>query len=165
MSYVDYQPLDNNLLSTNNFKLVFSDFPKMEYFVQEFSFPNTSLSDLSQPSPYKGIPIAGNQINYGNVEFTFTVSEDLKNYIEVYNWLVKSGTPKTGNEYQDVKDLKDCTLFITSNNKNPILKINFSGIFPISLSGFSLNVTNAEFTPVTASAEFTFNTLSFDRHV
>lgn len=165
MSYKDYQPADNNILSTNNFKVVFSDFPNMEYFVQEFSFPSTSLGILEQPTPFKGIPTPGNQLTYGTLSFTFSVSEDLTNYLEVYNWIIKSGTPSKYEEYQDAKDLRDCTLTITSNNKNPILNIKFEGVFPTELSGFDMSVTNTEYTPVTARAEFNFNTISFDTDV
>ena len=165
MSYADYQPLDNNTLSTNNFKLVFSDFPKMEYFVQEFTFPSTSLTTLEQPTPFKNIPTPGNQLNYDTLSFTFSVSEDLLNYIEVYNWMVKSGTPNNYKQYENAKDIRNCTLMITSNNKNPILNIVFEGAFPVNLSGFNMSVTNTEHTPVTATAEFAFNTVSFDRHL
>lgn len=165
MSYKDYQPTDNNILSTNNFKLVFSDFPNMEYFVQEFTFPSTTLQILEQPSRYKSIPVPGNQLTYEQLSFTFSVSEDLSNYLEVYDWLVKSGTPSTGKEYQDAKDLRDCSLLITSNNKNPILVVKFTGAFPTYLSGFQMSTTNTEYVPVTATANFSFNTVSFDRHV
>lgn len=165
MSYVDYQPLDNNLLSTNNFKLVFSDFPKMEYFVQEFTFPSTTITTLEQPTPFKSVPVPGNQITYDTLTFTFSVSEDLSNYIEVYNWMIKSGTPNNYKQYENAKDIRNCTLMITSNNKNPILNIVFEGAFPINLSGFSMSVTNTEYTSVTATAEFAFNTVSFDKHL
>ena len=37
MSYKDYQPADNNILSTNNFKVVFS-ISLNEHFIQEFTF-------------------------------------------------------------------------------------------------------------------------------
>lgn len=162
MSYVNYQPLDNNLLSTNNFKLVFDEFPKMEYFVQRFTFPRVNVEPSSHPSPFKSIPTPGNQISYESITFTFTISEDLSNYLEIYRWMIKTGTPNSHKEYQNVKDIKDCNLIITSNNKNPILTVKFKDVFPIALSGFELDVTNTEFTPVSATAEFVFNTLSFD---
>lgn len=165
MSYIDLQPKDNNILSSDNFHLVFSDFPKMEYFVQSFSFPSISIQLLEQPSPFKNIPVPGNQVTYETMTMTFSVSEDLSNYLEVYDWIIKSGTPVSGEQYQNVKDLRDCTLMITTNNKNPILKINFTGVFPTNLSGFDLSVTNTEQLPVTATATFTFNTISFDRHI
>lgn len=165
MSYKDYQPADNNILSTNNFKLVFSDFPKMEYFIQEFTFPSTTLQTLEQPSRYKSIPIPGNQLTYDALSFTFSVSEDMSNYLEVYDWLVKSGTPNTGKEYQDAKDLRDCTLMVTTNNKNPILNIKFHGAFPTFLSGFQMNTTNTEYVPVTATATFAFASISFDTDI
>lgn len=165
MSYKNYQPTDNNILSTNNFKLVFSDFPNMEYFVQEFTFPSTTLNILEQPTPFKGIPTPGNQLTYDSLSFTFSVSEDLTNYLEVYDWIIKSGTPSDYREYQDAKDLRDCTLTITSNNKNPILNIKFEGVFPTFLSGFQLSVTNTDQLPVTATANFSFNTVSFDTNI
>lgn len=164
MSYIDRQPIDRNFLSKDNFRAIFSNFPKMEYFIQSFEFPGVNVPPLKQPSYLKGIDVHGSLIEYDDLSITFAINEDFSNYREIYNWLSKTGTPQKLEEFESPDALDHCTLMITSNNKNTILKVRFDKIFPIALSSFTLDTTS-EHNIVTATATFKFNTLTFDQNI
>ena len=164
MSYIDRQPVDRNFLSKDNFTAVFSNFPNMEYFIQSFEFPGVSVPSLNQPSYLKGVDIHGTQIEYDDLSVTFAINEDFSNYREIYNWLVKTGTPQKLEEHQSPDDLDHCTLMITSNNKNTILKVRFDKIFPTGLSSFTFDTTT-DHDIVIATATFKFNSMTFDANI
>lgn len=164
MSYIDRQPIDRNFLSKDNFRAVFSNFPKMEYFIQSFEFPGVNVAPLKQPSYLKGIDVHGSLIEYDDLSITFAINEDFSNYREIYSWLVKTGTPKKLEDFQSPDDLDHCTLMITSNNKNTILKVRFDKIFPTALSSFTFDTTS-EHNIISATATFKFNTMTFDQNI
>ncbi len=164
MSYIYSQPIDRNFLSKDNFRAVFSNFPKMEYFIQSFEFPGVNVAPLKQPSYLKGIDIHGSLIEYDDLSITFAINEDFSNYREIYNWLVKTGTPQKLEEYQSPDDLDHCTLMVTSNNKNTILKVRFDKLFPTALSSFTFDTTS-EHSIISATATFKFNTMTFDQNI
>ena len=39
------------------------------------------------PTPYKSMPILGDQLTFGNLSVSFIVDEDLGNWRECFDWL------------------------------------------------------------------------------
>ena len=164
MSYTDRQPTDRNLLAKDNFRAVFSNFPKMEYFIQSFEFPGVNVPPLKQPSYLKGVDVHGSLIEYDDLSVTFAINENFSNYREIYDWLVKTGTPQNLKQFEKPDKLENCTLMITSNNKNTTLKVRFDKIFPIALSSVTFD-TISEHEIISATATFKFNSMTFDSKI
>ena len=98
-----------------------------------------------------GNPMAENLLKAGKKIKVFDVSKEM---------LAKAKEKNL----ETTDNLDHCTLMITSNNKNTILKVRFDKIFPIALSSFTLDTTS-EHNIVTATATFKFNSMTFDANI
>ena len=113
------------------------------------------------------IPVEGN-ISYGNLNLEFIVDEDLRNYMEIHNWLRALGTPQDMKERRDwyntyakgsaEKDARfsDATLQVLNNNNIVNFDVVFKNLFPVSLSTIPFDVTGSDNEFFTASATFEY---------
>ena len=144
--------INKNFLSPVGFQLKLSSdkYENIEYFCTSVSLPDLSLAE--SPTPYKGsnLAMSGDRLNFSNLEVTFNVTENMENYLEIYNWLhdiVSLGESKI-----------DGTLLILSSHNNTTKEILFRDLFPISLSAleFSTQQTEIEYLQATASFKYTY---------
>ena len=49
----------------------------------------------------KDIEVPGDKLQYGDLVIQFLVDEDMKNYLEIYKWLMALGYPDTVNQTFD----------------------------------------------------------------
>ena len=148
------------------------------------NIPDITLSDVVIPTPFKPIPVMGQNLTYSNLSITFIVDEFLENYRELHEWLTGIGFPKDRKQFKDfrsntsntgststtpVQDVgkvgkavpdsamfSDATLTILSNKNNPIVEVRFSNMYPVSLGAleFSQQATDVEY--LTVQADFTY---------
>ena len=90
----DSQPTNLNQLNVVSFDVSFSRLPAVQYFCQRISLPTIVLGETNEPSPFLNLPLEGDTLTYEALSLSFIVDEDLKNYIEVYNWLTALGFPR-----------------------------------------------------------------------
>tara|TARA_Y100000992_G_C21123025_1_gene422835 strand:+ start:113 stop:691 length:579 start_codon:yes stop_codon:yes gene_type:complete len=184
MVAISRQPTKLDYLSPTQFKLNIVQLPKVEFFVQSANIPEIALSDAVIPTPFKTIPVMGQNLTYGNMSVTFVVDEFLENYRELHEWLTAIGFPKSREQFKkfrtqtsntpsetttpkvdvgsvgktvpDSAMFSDATLTILSNKNNPIVEVRFSDIYPVSLGAleFTQGATDVEYT--TVSADFTY---------
>ena len=122
------QLTNKNFLSPIGFLFVLEKATKTSFLCQKAEIPDLTLGQVSIPT--RGmvpIPIDGN-IQYGNLNLEFIVDEDLRNYMEIHNWLRALGTPQDMKERRDwyntyakgsaEKDARfsDATLQVLNNN-------------------------------------------------
>ena len=81
------------------------------------------------------------------------VDEYLKNWQEVYEWMV-SDPSKTS-----------CVLTVLSSSMNATLEIHFDGIFPTNLSEIAFDSTTTDPTYVTGTITFQFSSYTIKRLV
>ncbi len=150
MSYTswDKQISNKSFLSPTGFKFSLAKKPKIDFFCDSASIPGINLGVAMQPTYLKNIPIPGDVLSYDDLALSFNVDEDMENYLEVYNWLIQFGFPKDAGQYQKllnedenspgkqtaISGMSDGSLIIYNNNYNPIIKVNFKSLFPVSLS-------------------------------
>jgi len=170
--------------SPTQFRFVIHQLPKVEFFTTAANIPDLSLGEMVIPTPYKSMPILGDQITFGNLSTSFIVDEELQNYRQIHNWLIGIGFPKSKQQYIDFRRsgsntpqagdggntdigkvgtptadrhfFSDATLTILSNKNNPLMEVRFSDLFPVSLSGldYNQNVTDVEY--LTATIDFRY---------
>ena len=99
MVAISRQPTKLDYLSPTQFKLNIVQLPKVEFFVQSANIPDISLSDAVIPTPFKTIPVMGQNLTYGNMSVTFVVDEFLENYRELHDWLTAIGFPKSREQF------------------------------------------------------------------
>lgn len=158
--------MNKNMLSPVGFSFHIKKLPELNFFVQSITMPGVQLPVFDQPTPFKAIPRYGDRLQYGELVVTFKVNEDLGNYIEIYDWLKGLGFPDDFDQYKDLaadnKQLtgdgieSDAYLMIMSSAMNPIVRIDFEDVFPISLGDFSMDSrdTGIEYIETTATFKF-----------
>ena len=168
--------------SPTQFKFGIHQLPKVEFFTVSANVPSISAGVVTQPTPFKDIPIVGEKLTYENLSITFQIDEYLENYISLHNWMKGIGFPTDREEFRTFRDVtsitpasgktpptdlvgkavpdralySDAYLMILSNKNNPIVEVNFQNIFPISLSALEFTQTVTDIEYMTATAEFAY---------
>jgi len=167
MTQIDYMTANKNFLSPLGFKFQIKKLPNVNFFIQKVNIPGLQMGATPEaPNPFVAIPYSGEHLLYNEFRITFKVDEDMKNFLEVHNWLRGLGFPESQDEYSRIKEedrmlgggLKsDASLIITTNGKSPNLECVFEDVFPISLSDLDFNTTDetVDYIEVTATFRYT----------
>lgn len=166
--------LELNHLNINSFILEVSRIPDLKFSVQEVTFPDVSLPEVQQQTPFQVINHVGDHLIQNDLSFTFIVDERMNNYRVIYHWMRALSYPDCYEEFADfvkgvtpkgmvpamggerVQQFSDVSITMLSNHKNPILRYHLRDAFPINLSGFSVSVTDGDTVPVTATCSMKF---------
>ena len=182
MASVKRQPDKLDYASPTQFRFGIHQLPKVEFFSTAANIPALALSDVIVPTPFKSIPMMGDQLTYDNLSVSFIVDEYLENYLSIHEWMTAIGFPKNRTQFSqfksntsntpstassssnDIGDVQkptsvnalfsDATLTILSNKNNPIVNVFFRDLYPIAMTGLSYNqgATDVEY----LTAEITF---------
>ena len=183
-SPISRQPTVLDYSSPTQFKFNIHQLPKVEFFTTAANIPEINLGELVIPTPFKSIPILGDQLTFGNLIVSFIVDEELQNYQQIHNWMVGIGFPKSKQQFVDFRRsgsnlpgagdggntdigkvgrptadrhfFSDATLTILSNKNNPLVEVRYSDIFPVSLSSLSYNQDATDVTYQTAEISFRY---------
>jgi hypothetical protein len=159
------QPTNLNQLNVVSFDVSFSRLPAVQYFCQRISLPTVVLGETHEASPFMNTALEGDTITYEAMNLSFIVDEDLQNYIEIYNWMTALGFPR---EYAQFAALEiessgaentkysDLDIILHTNKSNPNYKINFTDVFPTSLSSIQFDATPTGMDPIVVDATFNF---------
>lgn len=102
MAALSNQPVNTNFLSPVGFNFSIQKLPTVNYFVQSVNMPGVQLGETPLNTPFHIVPTPGDHITYGELAITFKVDEDMKNFIELYNWLQYLGFPEGFNQAKQV---------------------------------------------------------------
>ena len=178
------QPTELDYADPTKFKFSITKLPTVEYFTTTANIPGISLGDAIFPTPFKQIPVQGDDLTFDNLEITFLVDEKLENYRELHQWLVGIGFPKARTQFSSFRKDEsttfptaesvkgdvtksgvptgvqamygDATLTIMTSKNNPIIEVRFSDLYPVSLSGLAFNQQETDVTYLTATATFSY---------
>ncbi len=158
------EPTNKNFLGQTGFRLVMDRLPTMTYFSQQVSLPTISLSGaVTVSNPVIDYPLPGEKLTFGDFSVTFRVDEDMKNFLELYNWLVGLGSPESPDQFRrfqnasiNQSNLSDGTLIILSSKYNPNIRVKFRGMYPESLSELQFNTTGTDIDYLEATATFKY---------
>ena len=86
------QPTNRNFLNPVGFQLKLEKFAGVDFFCQSASIPDISMPFAEVNTPFRNIPIAGSGgVDFSDLQLTFIIDEELKNYISIHNWIRKFG--------------------------------------------------------------------------
>ena len=162
------QLTNRNFLSPIGYLFLLDKAKKVSFLCQRAEIPSLELGEVNIPTAgLVPLPIEGN-IRYGDLNVEFIVDEDLRNYMEIHNWMRALGTPQYYDERSDwhtkfrespSEDVRfsDATLQVLNNNNNANFDVVFKDLFPVSLStiGFDVSRSDNEFLVATASFKYT----------
>jgi len=169
------QPDTNNYLATNYFKLEITRLPLVTYHCQSVNLPSLTLTPTEQNTSLgTSVKWVGGRYNWEDLTVNFIVDEDMKNWIEVFEWMEQiaimtdvkntlnySVPGKPVGQFSDY--FSNARLAITNSSYKPKLQVNIVDMFPVSLSGIQFNTTNTDNEPVIATATFAYTHYEIDR--
>ena len=147
---------------------------KVSFLCQKAEIPDISLGQANIPTAgFAQIPISGS-IQYCQLNLEFIVDEDLRNYMEIHNWIRALGTPSVRQERKDWNDrwgndsrsstddtkVSDATLQVLNNNNIVNFDIVFQSLWPVSLATIPYDVTGTDNDYL--SSTVTFNYTSYE---
>ena len=97
------QPTKLDYASPTQFKFGIHQLPKVEFFTTTAQVPGIALSDVIIPTPFKSIPMQGDQLTFDNLTINFIVDEFLENYLSLHEWMIGIGFPKNRKQFSDFK--------------------------------------------------------------
>lgn len=173
------QPTNLNYLSPLGFKFTLRRLPMVNYFCQSVDIPAISMTPINTPTPVGTLIRPGDKLVYDPLTITFRVDEDMKNYIEMVNWLEGLGHPTSLQQTRDLSRsspistqanvgsmqtlVSDATLTILTSHKNPGLNAFFSDVFPTSLSALRFNSMANDVDYLEATATFSYRKYTLER--
>ena len=137
----------------------------VSFFATDARVPGTSLDVATQLTPFVTVPKPGTRIKYDNFALTFRVDEDMRNYIELYNWMASLGHREgfdayannmTGTPGSISAPVSDCTLLILDSSKKPNIEVTFRDAFPVYLSAIDFSVQAQDVQYAICNAEFAY---------
>ena len=184
MASVKRQPDKLDYASPTQFRFGIHQLPKVEFFSTAATIPAIALSDVIVPTPFKTIPMMGDQLTYDNLSISFIVDEYLENYLSIHEWMTAIGFPKNRTQFSqfksntsntpstasspsnDIGDVQkptsvnalfsDATLTVLSNKNNPIVNVFFRDLYPIAMTGLSYNQAATDVEYLTAEITFAY---------
>ncbi|ABA47108.1 tail completion and sheath stabilizer [Synechococcus phage syn9] len=167
------QLTNKNFLSPIGFLFLLDKAPKVSFLCQQAEIPSITLGSTDIPTGgYVSLPLE-TSAEYGELNIQFIVDEDLKNYMELHNWIRALGTPQDFNErgswitrqmdgrtdtqdYTDDPRYSDATLQVLNNNNQANFNVVFKDLFPIRLDTISFDVTGSDNDYFTSTATFQY---------
>ena len=145
MTSLTDQPNNINPLADVQFRFDVAALPNTSFFIQTVNLPGIALEGAVLATPQlQSFSRHTGVITYETLNVTFLIDEYLKNWQEVFEWMVG-----------DENKYTTAVLTILSSSMNPSMEIHFKDIFPTSLSEISFDSTTTD--PVYQQATVSFN--------
>lgn len=168
-SVLTRQPQNTNPLQTTKYVFVMPRINNVQYFCQEANLPGVSLPEMPRPTSVVDLYVPGNKLVYNRLSLEFLVDAELRSWLDIHDWMRELTTPVKNEEYQNlwrkqtVLDPKqmaqyaDGFLTIYSALNNPKFRINYTNLFPTSLSDIQFSSKGSSEDILTARVEFRYD--------
>ena len=179
MSVLANQPANIKYLNPTGFRFQIKRLPNVNYFLQGATLPSVSVGSVEYDTPFGQVPQPGDKIIFDPLSIRFKVDEDLRNWIEIYDWLQALGRPasyaqtrnfvnsnlgvRINHEQAIANLLSDATLTILTSHKNASMNVFFEGCFPMSLSELSFDTAAESIVHLEAMATFRYRRFTIER--
>jgi hypothetical protein len=166
-------PQNTNYLQPTKFLLTFDRIGSVQYFCQSVNIPGVNLGQAPINLPTVDVFAPGNKITYNPLSIRFNVDAELDGWRQLHDWYRSIASPESfqerkrltdiQNAYQSnrLKNYSDATLTVLSSLNNPILRIQYINVFPITLSDIIFDTAQSADDIITADAIFVFDYFNF----
>jgi hypothetical protein len=167
MSALNRNPENTNLLQPTKFLLTFSRIATTQYFCQSVNVPSVSLGEVQRDTPFLDLYSPGTKLSYNTLDISFIIDEELQSWKNLYDWFISIADPDgfggrmPNRELQQQKQFSDATLTILSALNNPILRIEFTNVFPLTMSNINFDTRLSADTIVTCDATFRYQSYKY----
>jgi hypothetical protein len=165
MALIHDQPANINFLSPLGFRFKLSRAPNLNFFVTDVTLPSITMGSIEVPTPFKMFDISNNKLDYGDLQLTYRLDEDMTTFFEIYNWMVGVGFPENFDQYKVLKNAprgtrdtvySDGTLSILTSDMVPNIEVTFQDLFPTSISDINFTATDTDVNYITATVTFRY---------
>lgn len=173
MTALTRTPQNTNYLQPTKFLLTFDRIGSVSYFCQSVNIPGVNLGQAPLQTPMLDIFAPGNKITYNPLSIRFNVDEEMSSWRALHDWYRSIASPESyverkrltdlQNQYkeQKLKSYSDATLTVLSALNNPIVRVQYINVFPITLSDIIFDTTQSADNIITADAVFMFDYFNF----
>jgi hypothetical protein len=164
-----YQPDNLNHLSPVGFTMTLEKAPNLEFKVQDCTLPSLSLPAIPIATRHTAMNVPGETMTFTELDVTFIVDEDMRNYEEIQKWMYALSAAKNFQSFKDLKDenpegeKQDVKLNILTNKDNQNIVITFLDAFPTSLSQINFSAAAGEIESIICSVTFAYTTFDLFR--
>jgi hypothetical protein len=107
-------------------------------------------------------------LTFGQLDLTFQVDEDMKNFREIYDWMTALGYPDNfqqraniqrtlqANKNSTDRQYSDASLIITTAQYKPNIDIKFIDAYPINLGALEFNTTSSDIEYLQGQVSFAY---------
>jgi len=135
------QPTVLDYSSPTQFRFMIHQLPKVEFFTTAANIPSITLGELVIPTPYKSIPILGDNLTFDNLTISFIVDEELQNYRSIHDWMVGIGFPKSRQQFIDFRSGGGISFRAKSSSETMFLSQSKVGIATTDNNGNDISHT------------------------
>lgn len=181
MSAIDNIPSNKNFLSPLGFVFNIKKTPHVNYFIQSATLPGVKLGQSDIQTPFNKIPLPGDHLEFSNFEITFRVDEDLKNYEEIFFWMVALGFPDNFTQFSKIADKRgsfgggvsnratgegiysEISLAILNSVKAPIVEFVFQNAYPVQMSDITFDTKMTDVDYIDCTVTFGYDSYMLNR--
>lgn len=167
MTVYNRTPQNTNPLQATKFLLTFARIPDTQYFCQEVNIPGVSLGEVDRVTPFLDMYSPGTKLKYEPLDITFIVNGDMQSWKDMYNWFISIADPDGferrdhNRELQNNKHFSDAILTVLSPLNNPIVRIEYINVFPLTLSDIKFDTKTSAEEIITCSATFRYQSYKY----
>lgn len=157
---------NNNFLQPSGFTISISreNYPKLEFFAQAVSHPSVDVAATDMSVRRARIPYAGDTVQFGPLDITFLVDENMESYIEMFDWmrrLVNQNQTPVGDD-SNIPTEADIIVSVLTSHNNPNRRIKYYNCVPESVTGIELNTQSGAEIPLTFNVSFRCTAFEID---
>ena len=168
MTAISRAPQNTNYLQASKFMVTFNRIPNTQYFCQSVNIPGVQLGQAPLSFPGLDVNAPGNKMMYNQFAMNFTLDEVLQSWQDIHSWFRSIAAPTGSDERNRLSTIQnnrttgpkvysDAILTVYSSLNNPILRVNFYNMFPISLSDVQFDTKSSADDILTGDSVFLFD--------
>jgi hypothetical protein len=153
------QTYTNNNLQNNGFTFILERIPQTIFRVTSTDIPSITVPPAQGGYPGTTQHFPGTFTEFEDITLSFIVDEDMKNYEEIYRWVVKQRFAENQVPKDSIDEVyvSDGVLTTLNNSSNPNRVFKFKAMFPVQLGNihFDTSITSPE--PVECTVTFKYS--------
>lgn len=172
-----HQPKTRKYLQENSGQLMVNLLPQVKYHCISWSLPDVQAHSIPSANPMITRPVHGTKLEFGKLQVTFLVDQNLANYLEIFDWMIGNSPPRDPHQAKVWLDQQhssmfrfnqkgaysDATLILFTTQENAHMEVSFTDLFPISLGSLQGSTTTATANELTCTAVFDYRDFEFVR--
>jgi hypothetical protein len=166
MALQSNQPDNKSFLSPIGFQFAIQRLPNVTYFCTKSGIPDITMGQIDTiENTFIKLPTPGDKLTFGVLDITFRVDEDMKNYMEIYDWLIGLGFPDNFNQraaigaktaYGTGDVYSDASMLIMTGANVPNVEVKYIDLYPISITALEFDIESTDVEYMSATASFAY---------